>query len=142
MMSGWSRRVASIAALLVWACGSLCASAETAMPRVRVARPAEGGAVLALDAALASYEWIQLVPASAPASLTIDVATEGLRIRGADGVVAAPAIAVAAPDAGRRLAEAVVRAAGVVLTSTEAAMYEVMFKAGTPEFKQALPLIK
>jgi len=111
MMSGWSRRVASIAAVLLWACGSLCASAETAMPRVRVARPAEGGAVLALDAALASYEWIQLVPASAPASLTIDVETEGLRIRGADGVAAAPAIAVAAPDAGRRLAEAVVRAA-------------------------------
>lgn len=34
------------------------------------------------------------------------------------------------------------RDAGVVLTSTEAAMYEVMRKAGTPEFKQALPLIK
>ncbi len=34
------------------------------------------------------------------------------------------------------------RDAGVVLTSTEAAMYEIMGKAGTPEFKQALPLIK
>lgn len=34
------------------------------------------------------------------------------------------------------------RSAGAVLTSTEAAMYEVMFKAGTPEFKQALELIK
>ena len=34
------------------------------------------------------------------------------------------------------------RNAGVVLTSTEAAMYEVMFKAGTPEFKEALPLIR
>ena len=34
------------------------------------------------------------------------------------------------------------RHAGVVLTSTEAAMYEVMGRAGTPEFKQALPLIK
>lgn len=34
------------------------------------------------------------------------------------------------------------RRAGAVLTSTEAAMYEVMAKAGTPEFKQALPLIK
>lgn len=32
--------------------------------------------------------------------------------------------------------------AGAVLSSTEAAMYEVMFRAGTPEFKQALPLIK
>lgn len=34
------------------------------------------------------------------------------------------------------------RDAGVVLTSTEAAMYEVMARAGTPEFKQVLPLIK
>ena len=34
------------------------------------------------------------------------------------------------------------RNAGAVLTSTEAAMYEVLQKAGTPEFKATLPLVK
>jgi len=34
------------------------------------------------------------------------------------------------------------RHAGAVLTSTEAAMYEVLQKAGTPEFTATLPLVK
>lgn len=34
------------------------------------------------------------------------------------------------------------RAAGAVITSTEMVMYELLVRAGTPEFKETLPLVK
>ncbi|MCB2187981.1 MAG: isochorismatase family protein [Deltaproteobacteria bacterium] len=55
--------------------------------------------------------------------------------------VAADAVA-SRVDANRQVALARLAAAGAVITSTEMFIYEILQRAGTPEFKEVLPLVK
>jgi nicotinamidase-related amidase len=75
------------------------------------------------------------------AHVCVEQTAAGLLDRGAEVQVAADAV-TSRTAANRRAGLAKMEAAGAMLTSTEMALFELLGRAGTPEFKEVQALVK